>query len=108
MIALSHAADMLARDYFAHTSPSGSTFAYRIQLSGFVRGYTWKAGEALGWGIGSHRTADATVAAWLKSPVHRSIMLSPSFQWVGIGRNCGRFLGHADACVWAADFVMRR
>jgi hypothetical protein len=35
-------------------------------------------------------------------------MLSPGFRWVGIGRECGRFVGHPDACVWTADFVVRR
>ena len=107
-VALRHSQDMLARNYFAHTSPSGSTVTYRIEHSGFVYGYSWTAGETLAWGSGSHAAASATIAAWLKSPPHRAIMLSRGFHWVGIGRNCGRFIGHPDACVWTADFVMRR
>lgn len=106
--ALRHSEDMVARSYFAHTSPSGSTITYRIEHSGFVYGYSWRAGETLAWGSGWHATASATVAAWLKSPPHRVILLSRGFHWVGIGRNCGRFIGHPDACVWTADFVMRR
>lgn len=106
--ALRHSEDMVARSYFAHTSPSGSTITYRIEHSGFVYGYSWRAGETLAWGSGSHATARATVAAWLRSPPHRVILLSRGFHWVGIGRNCGRFIGHPDACVWTADFVMRR
>ncbi len=98
---------MLRHDYFAHTSPTGSTLAYRIHRSGFVRGYSWEAGETLAWGIGTHGTAKATAIAWLKSPPHRAIMLSPAYHWIGIGRNCGRFLGHTNACVWTADFVTR-
>ena len=106
--ALRHSEDMMARAYFAHTSPTGSTLASRIQHSGFVHGYWWRAGETLAWGTGSHATAKATVTAWLHSPAHRAILLSPNFHWVGIGRNCGRFIGHPDACVWTADFVLRR
>jgi len=105
--ALRHSHDMMARSYFAHTSPYGSTVAYRIEHSGFVYGYWWRAGETIAWGSGSHATASATVAAWLKSPRHRAILLSRGFHWVGIGRNCGRFIGHPDACVWTADFVTR-
>ena len=106
--ALRHSLDMMARGYFAHTSPTGSTITYRIEHSGFVYGYSWRAGETLAWGSGSHATPSATVAAWLRSPPHRAILLSRSFRWVGIGRTCGRFIGHADACVWTADFVVRR
>ena len=36
------------------------------------------------------------------------VMLASGFHWVGIGRNCGRFAGHSGACVWTADFVVRR
>ena len=106
--ALRHSQDMMARRYFAHTSPTGSTVTYRIEQSGFVYGYRWRAGETIAWGSGSHATASATVAAWLKSPSHRAILLSRGFHWVGIGRNCGRFIGHPEACVWTADFVTRR
>ena len=106
-IALSHAQDMLRRDYFSHTSPIGSTLAYRVRRSGFVRGYSWDAGEVLAWGIGTTAGAKATAVAWLKSSPHRAVMLSPAYHWVGIGRNCGRFLGHANACVWTADFLKR-
>jgi uncharacterized protein YkwD len=105
--ALRHSEDMLARDYFAHTSPSGSTVASRIIRSGFVSGHSWRGAETLAWGTGKRSSPAATVAAWLRSPVHRAIMLAPGFHWVGIGRNCGRFSGYPGACVWTADFVVR-
>ena len=106
--ALRHSQDMLARDYFAHTSPTGSTVAFRIVHSGFVNGHRWRAGETLAWGVGARASAAATISAWLRSPTHRAIMLSPGFRWVGIGRNCGRFVGNPGACVWTADFVVRQ
>jgi uncharacterized protein YkwD len=105
--ALRHSTDMMARDYFAHTSPTGSTLTYRIVRSGFVNGHWWRGAETLAWGVGSRASAAATVTAWLNSPIHRAIMLSPAFRWVGIGRHCGRFAGHPGACVWTADFVVR-
>jgi len=105
--ALRHSADMITRNYFAHTSPLGSTVTYRILRSGFVNGHWWRGGETLAWGVGSRASAAATVAAWLKSPPHRAIILSRAYRWVGIGRNCGRFAGYSGACVWTADFVVR-
>jgi uncharacterized protein YkwD len=107
-VALRHSQDMLARNYFAHTSPTGSTVTSRIIRSGFVSGRWWRGAETLAWGTGRRASADATVAAWLRSPVHRAIVLASEFHWVGIGRNCGRFAGYPGACVWTADFVVRR
>jgi uncharacterized protein YkwD len=105
--ALRHSEDMIARNYFAHTSPTGSTLTYRIVRSGFVSGHWWRGAETLAWGTGARAGAAATVAAWLRSATHRAIVLSPSFRWVGIARYCGRFAGYSGACVWTADFVVR-
>jgi uncharacterized protein YkwD len=102
-----HSDDMMARDYFSHTSPTGSSVYSRIVGSGFVNGYTWVGGETLAWGTGHLTTALGTVNAWLASPEHRSIMLSPTYRWVGISRACGSYEGHAGACVWTADWVKR-
>jgi uncharacterized protein YkwD len=106
-VALGHSDDMILRDYFGHTSPSGWTLKDRLMHSGFVRGYIWMAGETLAWGLGPTATPLATVQAWLHSPEHRAILLSPSWRQVGISRACGHFLGHVGACVWTADWVAR-
>lgn len=102
-----HSVDMLQRNYFAHTSPTGSSVYSRIVGSGFVSGYTWIGGETLAWGTGSLAGAHATVYAWMHSPEHRAILLSPQFRWVGISRECGGYHGYANACVWTADWVTR-
>src|SRR3954451_15961208 len=39
-----HSADLRARDYFAHPSPTGSTLPRRIVTSGFVYWGDWWAG----------------------------------------------------------------
>src|SRR4029079_8837967 len=51
--ALRHSEDMVARDYFAHTSPTGSTFTYRILPSGVVRGPLWPGGANTTMGSGA-------------------------------------------------------
>ena len=102
-----HSDDMILRDYFAHTSPSGSTLYDRIVRSGFVNGYAWSAGETLAWGTGTLSKPGYVVRGWLASPEHRPIVLSSTWRWIGISRACGRFLGHIGACVWTADWVVR-
>jgi uncharacterized protein YkwD len=102
-----HSHDMISRDYFAHTSPTGSTVATRIANTGFVSGYAWTGGETLAWGVGSLDTPTAIVSAWMHSPEHRAILMSSQYRWVGINRACGSFLGHSGACVWTADWVKR-
>lgn len=46
-VSLRHSDDMIIRDYFAHTSPSGQTVKDRIVRSEFVTGYSWIGGETL-------------------------------------------------------------
>jgi uncharacterized protein YkwD len=106
-VALGHSDDMILRDYFGHTSPSGWTVKDRLERSGFVSGYSWLGGETLAWGLGPTATAAMTVQAWLHSPEHRAILLSPDWKQIGISRACGHFLGHVGACVWTADWVER-
>lgn len=107
LVALHHSDDMISRDYFSHTSPSGRTFGERIIGSGFVSGYSWIGGETLAWGTGTLSGPVSTVRSWLGSPDHRAILLSPRWTRIGIARACGRFLGHVGACVWTADWVER-
>jgi uncharacterized protein YkwD len=105
--AIRHSDDMMWRDYFSHTSPTGSTMVDRILKTGYVSGYSWVAGETLAWGWGTKTGARATVKAWMHSPEHRAILLSPKYHVIGAARSCGRFLGYPGACVWTADWVTR-
>jgi uncharacterized protein YkwD len=102
-----HSADMIARHYFAHTSPTGSTLFDRISRSGFTRYGAWWAGETLAWGTGSYAQAQHVIAMWLASPPHRAILLSSRFSWVGVGRAVGPFEGNSSAAVWTADWGHR-
>jgi uncharacterized protein YkwD len=84
--ATGHAADMVARHYFAHTSLGGATFVDRIRGTGYLpsRG-GWSAGEILAWASGPLATPRGIVDAWMNSPEHRRILLDPRFSDVGVG-----------------------
>jgi uncharacterized protein YkwD len=102
-----HSNNMVALDYFAHTSPTGSTLYSRVVHSAFQTYGAWWAGECLAWGTGTYGSPRTTVQMWLDSPEHRAILLSSRYGWVGVGRATGRFLGRSDAVVWTADFGHR-
>lgn len=75
-----HAEDMVARDYFAHTSPDGaSTISSRIDEVNYDFS---AAGENLAAGFNSPQEV---VTAWLNSPSHRENLLDPDFVDVGFG-----------------------
>jgi uncharacterized protein YkwD len=102
-----HTNDMLWSHYFAHTSPTGRTLFTRVANSNFRRSGQWWAGETLAWGTGTVGTPAGTLRAWLNSPGHRAVLLSPLYHWVGIGRTVGSFEGHTGAVLWTADFGHR-
>lgn len=81
-----HAADMVERHYFAHESPGGRDHMDRIRRTGWGnRRSRWRAGEALAWGSGSASTPRSLVAAWMRSPGHRRILLDPGYDAAGLG-----------------------
>lgn len=102
-----HSRDMVRRNYFAHTSPTGVTLADRIRASAFKTRGAWSAGENLAWGSGSIASPRSVIRMWLRSSSHRAILLSSKWRFVGIGRATGRFQGRSNAAVWTADFGHR-
>jgi uncharacterized protein YkwD len=105
--AQAHSLDMVNRNYFAHTSPTGSTLNYRIVHSVFRTSGAWWAGEDLAWGTGTIGSPRNVIRMWMASPEHRSILLSASYSFVGVGRAVGRFQGFDNAAVWTVDFGHR-
>jgi uncharacterized protein YkwD len=88
--AVAHSADMVARSYFAHTTPTGQTFVDRILHAGHTRrGDGWSLGENLAWGTGDLGTARGIQAAWMHSSGHRTNILKPAYREVGIGVHRG-------------------
>jgi len=80
--AAAHSADMVARGFFDHVSPDGGTLSDRVHRTG----YSGRAlGEDIGWGTYDLGTPSAIVAAWMKSPPHRAIILGGRFREIGVG-----------------------
>ena len=81
-----HSQAMLEVGFFAHESADGTAFSERIRRHYTDRGWSlWSVGEALA--SGQRRVeASAIVAAWLDSPTHRRIILSPDWRDAGCRR----------------------
>lgn len=73
------AADMVADNYWAHTSPSGDTPWTFINASGYSYA---TAGENLAYGFS---TSDETISGWMNSAGHRANILNGSYADVGFG-----------------------
>jgi len=88
-----HSADMVARDYFSHTTPNGVTFSQRID----AEGYQWsRVGENIAAG---QRNATEVMKAWMKSPGHRANILNCGYRNIGIG-----VVQNGRSPVWTQDF----
>lgn len=86
--AQSKANDMLAKGYFAHTSPDGKSPWDFIKASGYK--YT-TAGENLAVDF---TCAECVEEAWMNSPGHKANILNKYFEEIGIGIAQGQFEGH--------------
>lgn len=75
------------------------THASRIIASGRFS----KVGEILALSRGRGLRRARTLRNWLSSPVHRSVLLSPRFRYVGAARSSGYFAGRP-AVFWTVQF----
>jgi uncharacterized protein YkwD len=77
---------MLRRDYFGDDSPSGQSPTALIETIPYgAHAASLSSAEDLGWGTLSDATAAGMVAAWMRSPPHREIILTPEFRDAGVG-----------------------
>ena len=104
--AAAHSRDMVANRYFAHSSRTGERPSQRIARTGWMRGRRrWHVGENLAWGTLRRARPAAVVAAWLRSPPHRRIMLDRRYRVVGVGVVRGvPFAGPRHGRTYTADF----
>jgi uncharacterized protein YkwD len=104
-----HAANMVAKRFFAHVAPDGATLADRVAATGYIRHRTnWALGEAIAWAEQPLDTAATLVQAWLASPPHRAILLDRRYREVGIGVAVGLTDGSGRAGTTAVlDFGFR-
>jgi uncharacterized protein YkwD len=84
-----YARRMIRSDYFGHQA--------RIPVAGRFRA----AGETLAWHSGWRLSPRRTVRRWMGSPPHRAVLLSSSFNRIGVGRARGRY-GSRPATMWVA------
>lgn len=103
-----HARDMVARGYFSHDSPSGTSFVQRIVRTGYTHESSWTLGENLAWGSGNLATPAEIMDAWMASPGHKANVLGP-FREVGIGSTPGApERGHDAGETYVTEFGIRR
>lgn len=74
-----HSQDMIANNYFSHTSSNGDNLADRLKNSG-VTGWM-SAGENLA----GAPTPEIAFDLWVKSPAHNANILRRNYNRVGIG-----------------------
>ncbi|MEV8314086.1 CAP domain-containing protein [Streptomyces sp. NPDC059900] len=77
--AQNHSADMIARAFYAHTSPDGGEPWHRASAAGSAHR---SIGENIACG---QRTPAEVVDGWMNSPGHRANILKPAFTHLGVG-----------------------
>ena len=93
-----HAEDMLARSYFEHRSPEGTTVRERSRAAR----YYW---AVIGENIAEGQTSlDEVMETWMNSPGHRKNILSPNFTELGVGLALGRGGDGEYRAVWVQNF----
>jgi len=81
------ASDMLAKDYWAHNSPTGATPWDFISGSGY---HYVVAGENL---AKNFTTSQAVVDAWMASPTHKENIVKPGYRDIGFAVVNGKING---------------
>jgi uncharacterized protein YkwD len=104
-----HSREMVRCSYFSHNSFDGEWFGARLIRFGYTSaGCTcWAVGENIAWGCGRSGTPKAIFKAWMRSPVHRAIILTARFRNVGIGRAKGAFRGISGVVFFTLDCGLR-
>jgi uncharacterized protein YkwD len=95
-----HSADMLAKGYFDHNSP---TETWDARISRYLQAPL--IGEDIAWGQGSYGSPAGIVSQWMHSSVHRAIILTPGMHRVGLGLAIGTYQGSGGAVMATADFA---
>jgi uncharacterized protein YkwD len=101
-----HARTMMASDCFDHQCGGEAPLATRVHNTKYLPcGCSWGLGENLAWGKKARGSPAQIVDAWMGSPPHRSTLLSPAFDHVGIGIAWGSpWKTKMRAATYTADF----
>jgi uncharacterized protein YkwD len=105
------ATDMVRDDYFGDDSPSGQTPGRLIAALPYgAHASSLATAQNLGWGTLSAATPAGILTAWMHSPPHRKVILTPAFRDVGIGVSPAvpSILGHGSrGATYAVEFAVR-
>ena len=102
--AAGHAADMIARRFFAHDAPDGPDLAARVKK---VRFWPALATENLGTGTGVLATPRAMVDAWMNSEGHRFNILDSGVRNIGVAVVYRMYTGDEPGATYVANFGRR-
>ena len=96
--ALDHSTDMAENQFFGHNGSDGSDTGDRLMNEGY---------DAKLWGedilVGLQK-GSKVIQSFLKSPEHCELLMSPSFEDVGVGVAEGKFRG-ASTFYWTLDLA---
>ncbi len=102
-----HSRDMVARKYFDHVSPSGSTPLDRIRQVGYLTPHaSYRIAENIAAATGPYATPAAIVRMWMNSAGHRANILNASYRDTGLGIAPGapRLVGGGPSGTYTEDF----
>jgi uncharacterized protein YkwD len=105
-----HSDTMASKNFFGHDGDDG-TPVDRARAAGYMAGArAWGIGENLEWGSGKAGSPRAIVDGWMRSPEHRSVMLSRKFRQVGVGVTNGSPMSPdvQNAAMYTALFGFRK
>lgn len=91
--AVNKAKNILAEQYFSHTSPEGKKFSDWVKEVNYAYFYV---GENLAIDFS---TPQDVFSAWLNSPSHKANIVRPEFQEIGIADLTGKFNGRETSVV---------
>jgi uncharacterized protein YkwD len=99
-IARARSNDMVAKNYFSHVQPDGRN-VFDILTAQHITWYN--AGEIIAWNaFPMDSTAAAADYQWQHSPTHDAILMSSSYNYVGVGLAVDPSTGKK---VWTADYI---
>lgn len=103
--ARAHSADMLAHNFFSHTSWDGTAWNTRIANFGYP---SWTISENIAWGSsGSYGDPATIMNNWMNSAGHRATILNGTYVEIGIGVSIGTYQGYSGSRIYTADFGAR-
>jgi uncharacterized protein YkwD len=107
--ALAHSRDMIAHDYFAHSSIGGASVATRARAAGYSTGgcSQWSVGEVIAWGASTRGSPERVLRSWMRSGAHRQVILSSRWRDVGVGCARGTYRGLSGVKMYTVDFGRR-